>query len=289
MASEYSISEAIKIGKLSQVLANATNLKNRLFTGNALDDEWPVTIYQVWKPISIRYAANPDDSTLRQVTEWLIQLCGPLVQIAERTIGGIGAGLATITGPSNQNVNIGSNATFSISVTSPTSYTIQWYANGVIIPGATGATYKVVSAQSSQSGTKYFAVVTNTAGVQLSAVATLTVTATLIGSWYAGSTDYSTQLEANNDSVVFSGTFNITSGQPLVVPLPAGVTDYIVIRYPNTETTKTNYANPTGGIDTGTVPGVALNTNAFGAYKYIFSRTGNQFGINNVSGQVTFS
>lgn len=289
MANEYSISQVIQIGRLSQVLANISNLKNALFKGQTLDQRWPETIYQVWKPLSIRYAANPNDTTLRQVAEWLIQLCGPLVQIAERTITGISAGLATITGPSSQSVNVGQNAMFSLTIASQTPYTITWFANGVLIPGANGLSYTVTNAQLNQTGTKYFAVVTNAAGPVQSNTVTLTVTASLVAYYYFGSVDYSTILQGGTDSVPYLGTFPITSGQPLSFTWPSGAADnqYIVVKYPATESTKTTFSN--APFNNGNIPGIAFSSIVvIGAWKYIFNKSGNGFS-QNVSAPLIFS
>ena len=147
----------------------------------------------------------------------------------------------------------------------------------------------MADAQLSNSGSMFSVKVSSAAGSVTSNIATLTVTANLVGYWYAGSTDYSALLEAGTDTVPYNGTFQITSGQPLVVPFPAGQLDYVVVKYPNSQTTKTTYANPAGGLDQGVVPGLALGVNAFGGNNYIFSNTGSPFGINNISGQVTFT
>jgi hypothetical protein len=262
MPVEYSISQLLSFGKLSQVLANVDNQNKLLLQSGNLDPRLPVSIYQVWKPYGTQ-AAN--------------------------IINKISGGAPVLSGPSNQSVTVGATATFSVVVTGATPINYQWFANGVFIPGANSSSYLVTNAQLTQSGNTYFVAVNTSAGLVVSNTATLTVTESLQGQWYAGSTDYSAQLEAGTDNVPYNGTFNITSGQPLVVPFPAGQVLYVTVKYPTSQTMKTQYANPAGGLDQGTVPGLAFNTNIFGGNNYIFSRTGNALGINNSTGQVTFS
>lgn len=291
MATELPISTIIQIGKLSQALSNVDNDKNIYFKGGVLDIMLPKKIYWVWKPLALRYAANPADTTLRQVAEWLLQLCGPYGLQAQNILNNLGGALPVITGPTNQSVLVGANAVFSVSVVSSSNVTYQWFQNGVAIPGAVSNSYTLTNAQTSQSGNTYFVTATNASGSVTSNTATLTVTASLAGSYYQGTTDYSTLLLAGTDSVVYLGTFPITTGQPLSVTFPNKVaTEYIVVKYPATETTKTSYLNPPpSGPDTGPIPNIALEVTTIGAWKYIFSRTGNPFGVNGVNGTVQFS
>src|ERR1700744_1554164 len=106
MPSELSIPLILNIGKLCQVLSSVDNQKNTLFKGATIDQRLPVTIYQVWKPLSLRYAANPSDSTVRQVAEYLLALCGPYALQAQNILNNLAGSLPTISGPSNQSVNV---------------------------------------------------------------------------------------------------------------------------------------------------------------------------------------
>jgi hypothetical protein len=82
------------------------------------------------------------------------------------------------TQPGNQIVATGQTATFSVvaSGTAPRSY--QWQKNGVNISGATSATYTTAATTSTDSGSTFKVVVSNSAGSVTSSAATLTVNAT---------------------------------------------------------------------------------------------------------------
>ena len=79
------------------------------------------------------------------------------------------------TQPSNQTVTAGQTATFTVvaSGTAPLSY--QWQKNGANISGATSASYTTPATTTSDSGSTFKVVVTNSAGSATSNAATLTV------------------------------------------------------------------------------------------------------------------
>ena len=78
--------------------------------------------------------------------------------------------------PASQTVAAGRSASFSVAASGAPPLTIQWQRDGVDIPGATGATYTLLSAQVADSGARFRARLTNTAGAAMSAEAVLTVT-----------------------------------------------------------------------------------------------------------------
>jgi len=85
------------------------------------------------------------------------------------------------TQPTNQTVTAGKTATFAVVAagTSPLSY--QWQKNGANIAGAVSASYTTPTTATSDSGSTFAVVVSNTAGTVTSAGATLTVNpATLV-------------------------------------------------------------------------------------------------------------
>jgi hypothetical protein len=79
------------------------------------------------------------------------------------------------TQPGSQTVTAGQTATFAVAAsgTAPLSY--QWKKNGVNIAAATAASYTTPATTTSDSGSTFAVVVTNTVGTVASAAATLTV------------------------------------------------------------------------------------------------------------------
>src|SRR2546430_6599101 len=79
------------------------------------------------------------------------------------------------TPPANQTVAAGQTATFTVVAggTAPLSY--QWQKNGANIAGATSASYTTPVTTTSDSGSAFDVVLTNSAGTATSTAATLTV------------------------------------------------------------------------------------------------------------------
>jgi hypothetical protein len=287
--SQFTVQQILNFKSISQYLAandesSLTQLKSGSIIGNL-----PGLLYMEGYLLQNLFSLNPGGATVRPTAEYVLSLCGKYLTQAQTITTNLSGSLPVLTGPANQSGLVGFTANFSVSVSGTGPFQYQWFRNNVLVPGATSASISVPNAQLSDTGSTFFVQVTNAAGSPVSGTATLTVTANLVGQWYAGGTDYSTLLAAGTDSVAYSGTFSITDGQPLVVPYPAGQLDFIVCKFPVSQSQKTHYANPAAGLDQGTVPGLALDINTFGGNNYIFSRTGNMFGINNISGQVTFS
>jgi len=273
VATEYSISALIQIGKLSQVLANVDNQNKLLLNSGNLDPRLPISIYQVWKPLSLRYAANPSDPTLRQVAEWLWQLCGPYGIQAANIINKIGGSVPVLSGPSNQSVNVGATATFSVSVSGAAPINYQWFSNGVLIPGANSASYSVTNAQLTQSGNTYFVTVNTSAGLIVSNTATLTVTANLQGAFGYFATDPGPTLQGGSDPFSYQETFGITAGNAWVMTVPVAATPnmFIVVKGPSSESVKTTWAN--GGLNSGFLPDVDWQSPlVIGTQRYYYTR-----------------
>ncbi|MEW6306962.1 MAG: immunoglobulin domain-containing protein [Verrucomicrobiota bacterium] len=76
------------------------------------------------------------------------------------------------TQPASVGVSSGNSVTFSVSAT--VGADIQWYFNGVAIPGATGTTYDIPSPTTAKGGS-YYAVITTAGGSVVSGAAVLTV------------------------------------------------------------------------------------------------------------------
>ena len=83
--------------------------------------------------------------------------------------------------PTSQTVTAGQAATFSVSGSGVTPLSYQWRKNGTSISGATSTTYTTLATATSDSGSQFTVVVSNSAGGVTSNVATLTVNATGIG------------------------------------------------------------------------------------------------------------
>ncbi len=78
------------------------------------------------------------------------------------------------TQPVSVSVTAGGSATFSVVATGTGTLTYQWYEDAVAISGATGASYTISDADSTEAGS-YDVVVTNAYGTVTSSTATLTV------------------------------------------------------------------------------------------------------------------
>jgi hypothetical protein len=78
--------------------------------------------------------------------------------------------------PANQTIVVGAALTLQANVSGSGPFTYQWLRNGIIIPDATDATFKIITAQSSDSGS-YTVQVNNHGGGLLSDAATVKVLA----------------------------------------------------------------------------------------------------------------
>jgi serralysin len=90
------------------------------------------------------------------------------------TTGGAGACPSFTTDPLSGSVCFGGQLILNVVVAGNPAPTLQWRRNGVIIPGQTGTSYIIASASQFSSG-DYDVVATNSCGVVISDVATVTV------------------------------------------------------------------------------------------------------------------
>jgi hypothetical protein len=81
------------------------------------------------------------------------------------------------TQPANQTVTVGQTATFSVVAAGTAPLTYQWQKGTTAISGATSASYTTPATASTDSGSQFKVVVTNSAGSATSNAATLTVNA----------------------------------------------------------------------------------------------------------------
>ncbi len=72
---------------------------------------------------------------------------------ASTTLGKCATPLTVLSQPTNQSLTVGSNVTFSISVSGAGPISIQWFQNGAPISGATNATLTLTGATFFQAGT----------------------------------------------------------------------------------------------------------------------------------------
>jgi hypothetical protein len=126
--------------------------------------------------------------------------------------------------PTNQTVTAGQTATFSVAATGTAPLAYQWKKNSVAINGTNASSYTTPATASSDNGTQFSVVVSNTAGSATSSGATLTVnaastlqitTSQLSGGFVAGG--YSATLAATGGSAPYS--WSLTTGS-----LPNGLT-----------------------------------------------------------------
>jgi len=109
------------------------------------------------------------------------------ISVTSANVAGVNFSASTInaapsitTQPASQVVTAGQPATFSVAATGTGPLSYQWQKNGVNISGATSSSYTTAATTTSQSGTKYDVVVSNSAGSVTSASATLTVNAAAV-------------------------------------------------------------------------------------------------------------
>jgi len=84
------------------------------------------------------------------------------------------------TQPASQTVAVGQTATFTVANTGTAPLTYQWLKNGTAIGGATASSYTTPAATTSNSGSQYSGMVSNSSGSATSNLAILTVTGTYL-------------------------------------------------------------------------------------------------------------
>lgn len=268
---EQTISQIILDAKNSQVLSQLKIVQQDIFKGGALSPQYSRTLYLARTATEFMNNANPSNTSLRQVAEWTFSLCrgfGPLVPPA--TI--------TISNPSNQSTVVGGSATFcvTVSVSTGAAYTIQWFKNGVLIPGATSLCYTQTNALLSDNGATYNAVAM-TAGLPqaVSATATIAVTAAAIAGFftYSPTVDFYPILLTSSDPFTYPTTFSITHNTPIPITLPPAMpaNQFMLAKIPIGESVKTGWSNTP--LNNGTIPDTAFEAIVqFGGFTYYASR-----------------
>jgi hypothetical protein len=100
--------------------------------------------------------------------------------IATLTVNAAAAAPTITTQPANQSVTVGQTATFSVTAMGAAPLSYQWQKNSANITGATASRYTTPATATADDGAKFDVVVSNNAGSQTSAMATLTVNATAV-------------------------------------------------------------------------------------------------------------
>lgn len=274
MAVFIPIQQYITLGHISAYLAGNDTANDNALKGGSLSNGLRNLILTVTEGIEWAFSLNPNDPTLDATGLYLYALCGRYVAKAINILNNQAAAVPIVSGPSNQSVNVGATAIFSVSVTSTLPVIFQWFLNGVIIPGATGATYSVLNAQLSQSGGFYSVAVTNGAGTTTSSQGILTVSAALVALTWYGSSDPGPNLQANVDNLSYQISTNITHNQPISISIPLAATPnmFFVTKVPIAESIKTTWFNTP--LNSGSIPDANYqNYIQFNGFTYYYSRT----------------
>ena len=100
--------------------------------------------------------------------------------MATLTVSAAAVAPTITTQPANQTVNVGQTATFSVTATGTAPLSYQWQKNSANINGATASSYTTPATATTDNGAKFDVIVSNTAGSQMSTMATLTVSAAAV-------------------------------------------------------------------------------------------------------------
>ena len=138
---------------------------------------------------------------------------------ATLTVNAAPVGPSITTSPTNQTVTAGQTATFAVVAagTAPLSY--QWQKNGVNIAAATATSYTTPATATSDSGSTFAVVVSNSVGTVTSAGATLTVNASPVAGIQVSSSsiNFGNEVVSNNSSqaliITNTGTATLTITQ----------------------------------------------------------------------------
>lgn len=104
---------------------------------------------------------------------------------------------AISTQPTDQSVQAGATATFSVTATGTAPLSYQWKKGGAAIAGATSASYTTPATVVGDSGSSFTVTVTNAAGSVTSSAAVLTVTPVATALTYTDPTTGTYQLKKN--------------------------------------------------------------------------------------------
>jgi hypothetical protein len=194
----------------------------------------------------------------------------PSITIQQATIAMTGAGVpvtpSITTQPVNETVTAGQTATFLVAASGEAPLTYQWRRNGTSINGATSSSYNTPAATTSDSGSQFSVVVSDSAGQVTSNVATLTVDGAGQLSASTSKLNYGNVTVGSNSvlSVTLTNTgstsvsiSNVTlSGAGLSI---GGVSSGMILAAGNSATLKVTFAPAAAGTLNG---GVTVSSNA---------------------------
>lgn len=287
MAIELTTPQILAIAKVCEYMTVVDSHTKQVLKGGDLNQRQARLIYMERIAVQNRYDLNPSDSTLIATGNYLFSLLRNW-PAAQNRINAITGGAPTITNPTNVSIVVGQNAVFTVVVTSASPSTVQWYRDGVLIPGATGLSYTLTNAQLSDTGAMFNAVATNAAGDAASLPATLTIASALTAQWWFGPTDPFPALSGGSDTLSYQVSEIITHNGAIVISYPSGAEDnqFNVLRYPDTENDKTVWVNTNS--NQGTIPdGVMRQILNINGFKYIISR--NAMSLDPVTTTLTYS
>lgn len=273
MAALLPISTILSVAKISEYLAANNIPYTNYFRGSALDQRLANMIYMERAAVQNRFALNPSDTTLVGTSNYLYAILGKFAIEGLNVFNSVSATAPELTGPTNQSVSQGSNATFTVSVVSSLPVIYQWFRDGVAIPGETNVSYTLNNAQPGDDGALFSVSATNAAGTTNSVQAKLTVTVTITASLYYTDVDPGPTLQASSDPFSYQSTFPITHNASISVTLPGASTPnkYLVVRFPSTEPDKANWFNTPS--NNGQIPDSAFQSQlSFGGNKYVYTR-----------------
>lgn len=281
--------QILQIAKVCQYLTVVNSHTQQVFKGGDLNQRQARLIYIVRKSVQNRYDLNPSDPTLVSTGNYLFSLLRNW-PAAQNILNAIAGGLPAITNPTNVSIVVGADAVFTVAVTSATPYTVQWFRDGVAIPGATGLSYTLTNAQLADTGSSFNAVATNGAGNVSSLPATLTVSSSLIAKWWWGPDDPFPALSGGTDNLSYQITQSIAHNAAIAVDYsgqPGAENDqFNVLRFPIGENDKTVWNNTPS--NNGTIPdGVMRAVLSANGFKYVISR--NAMSLDAVTTTLTYS
>lgn len=269
------IQQYIALGHISAYLAGNDTANDNALKGGSLSNGLRNLILTVTEGIEWAFSINPNDQTLDATGLYLYALCGRYISQAINILNNQAAAVPMVSGPSNQAVNVGDTATFTITITSTVPTYIQWYKNGVLIPGATGLSYSLLNAQLSDTNAQFSAIVTGGPNPVSSSIGILTVTsAAIIGRFtYSADTNFYPILLTNSDPFSYGTSVTITHNAPIVFTLPSGMPAnvYMLAKIPIGESVKTIWNNT--ALNNGLIPDAQFEAIVqFGGFTYYASR-----------------